>query len=445
MSRRAFKQLVVLLLVCALLPLNSIPAQDAQARPSAEEDRYGSKFFDQLRTIFGRFQNSDLDRVFQQSRPIQCPELVGRKGEWRPVAFFNEDRRLGDWCRERLEEVKNDLTVYTFKGGCSGEQGAVQVSTEFPTSASIEAYSTGRIDVNQIDVTVNDPVAAVFDPRTTAYKFELPYLFLTGRQGSMNIYSLIAPNRDSAYATDVTNLWECKAVSSNDVTYRFLICRTTTAPRGTLARNQKWERAFGASAYFILSDGTEAQTSVSLTFGDGAGRADGSPESVPPPASPGRPQLIRQDETKVSGGWQMPGAGSKIVDMGRSEFRLRFSLQTWTGKIGTPELLSDQKMSALRSALPPEGVDCCIWQPEDPNLAENLLLDSDDGTTLYSLEVPARSDQSEPSIVISLKTRGGNRIGRLQCYFPRSDSAADISVGRWISVVGGHLSLEIRR
>src|SRR5512135_2274870 len=104
MNTSAFSRLGLVLLVCTSLPLGSVRAQDAQGRPSAEEDRYGSKFFDQLRTIFGRFQNSDLDRVFQQSKPIQCSELVGRKGEWRPVAFLNEDRRLGHWCREILEE-----------------------------------------------------------------------------------------------------------------------------------------------------------------------------------------------------------------------------------------------------------------------------------------------------------------------------------------------------
>ncbi len=444
-GRSALRPLVVFLLVCACLQTDGFTAQNAQARSPAEEERYGSKFFDQLRTIFGRFQNSDLDRVFQQSKPIQCPELVGRKGEWRPVAFFNEDRRLGDWCRESLEEVKNDLSVYTFKGGCSGEQGTVQVSTEFPTAASIEDYNLGRIDVSQVDVTVNDPVTAVLDARTMAYKFELPYLFLTGRQGSTNIYSLIAPNRDAAYATDVTNLWECKAVSSNDVTYRFLICRTTTAPRGTRARNQKWERAFGGSAYFILSDGTEAQSSVNLTFGDGADRPASPPEAAPSTDAPGRPQLIRQGKASASGVWQTPGAGSKMVDAGRSEFRLLFSPQTWTGKIGAPVLLSDQKMSGLQSARPPEGVDCCVWRPEDPNLTEDRLLDPDGATVLFSLEVPARDGQSAPSIVIGIGTREGIRIGRLQCYFPRSESAADVSVGRWISIVGGHITLEIRR
>jgi hypothetical protein len=130
-----------------------------------------------------------------------------------------------------------------------------------------------------------------------AYTFELPYLFLTGRKGSVNLYSLIAPDRDAAYATEVTSRWECKAVSSKDVTYRFLICRVATVPSGRLPRNQKWEPAFGASAFFILSDGTEAQTSVNLSFGDGtqAGEKPAAPQ--PDPASLPRPSLKKTKKT----------------------------------------------------------------------------------------------------------------------------------------------------
>ncbi len=290
MCNSGLKLLCALTLSCVLLSAD-LPAQQDQQAQSSEDSTYGSRFFDQLHNIFGRFRNSDLQRAFQEAQPIDCSELVGRKGEWRTVAFFNEDRELGDWCRESLEEVKSDLAVYTFKGVCSGAQRTVQVGTEFPTAASIEAYNHREIDLNQVDVTVNDPVNAILNPRTMAFTFDLPYLFLTGRRGSMKIYSLMAPDRDSAYATDVTSRWECKSVSSKDVTYRFLICRTATVPRGPAPRNQRWEPSFGSSAFFILSDGTEAQTSVNLTFGN-----DTNPKEKPAdtaPTSPGRPTLKR--------------------------------------------------------------------------------------------------------------------------------------------------------
>lgn len=294
------KLLRSLLLICPLLAAD-LPAQQEQQEQSGEEGAYGSKFFDQLRNIFGRFRDADLQRVFQEAKSIQCSELVGRKGEWRPVAFFNEDRSLGDWCRENLEEVKADLAVYTFRGVCSGDQGTVQVATEFPTAASIEAYNHERIDLNHVDVTVNDPVNAVLNPRTVAYTFDLPYLFLRERRGSMNVYSLVAPDRNATYATEVTNRWECKSVSSKDVTYRFLICRTSTIPRGPATRNRRWEPAFGASAFFILSDGTEAQTSVNLTFGDGTRPTEKPADTAPAPTSPERPSLKKPKKANTPG------------------------------------------------------------------------------------------------------------------------------------------------
>jgi hypothetical protein len=287
----------ILKLLCALLLLGDLWAADRSAQqeqtPQSEEgNAYDSKFFEQLRNIFGRFRDSDLQRVFQEAQPIQCSELVGRKGEWRQVAFFNEDRSLGDWCRDSLEEVKADLAVYTFKGVCSGDQGKIQVATEFPTAESLEAYNHERIELDQVDITVNDPVAASLNPRTMAYTFDLPYLFLRDR-GSRKIYSFIAPDRDAVYTTDVTSRWECKAVSSKDVTYRFLICRVNTIPQ-RVARNQRWEPSFGSSAFFILSDGTEAQTSVRLSFGDAAGASEKPTDTAPPPSSPSRPTLKRK-------------------------------------------------------------------------------------------------------------------------------------------------------
>jgi hypothetical protein len=134
------------LLALALVPSSALRAQAPPPPRQGEESTYGSRFFEQLRNIFGRFPDSDLRRLFQQSKPIDCSELVGRKGEWRAVAFFNfnEDRKLGDWCRESLDDVKSDLAVYTFKGTCTGGQESVNIGSEFPTAAGIEAYNSGR-------------------------------------------------------------------------------------------------------------------------------------------------------------------------------------------------------------------------------------------------------------------------------------------------------------
>lgn len=439
----------VLFLICLLFTPASVYAQRERQVPPQEESAYGSKFFDQLRLIFGMFHDLDLQRAFQMAQPIQCSELVVSKGEWRTVAFFNEDRSLGEWCHNSIEEVKADLSMYIFKGSCGGDQGAIQVTTEFPVGASIDAYNEGKIGLDQVDVNVNAPVKVVFDPRTQAYSFELPYLFLVGRRGSGNVYSLVAPQPGNPYATDVTDHWECKAVKSNDVTYRFLICRTSTVARNTAARNQGRELAFGASAYSILSDGMEAQTSVNLSFGDAGRGADNSQTTASPVASPvaspPRPVLTRDEAIKHVAVWQMPDVRSKVVDVGESEFRLRFSSQTWTGKIGSPEVLSDQKMSSSLSAKPRESADYCAWRPGDANLTDRFLANEPDADVSYSVEAFNKTSLTPVSIVFDMKTHAGIHLGTLQCVFPRAESAASIDFDRWVSIVGGHITLEIRR
>ncbi len=444
MPRTAVRFFRVPFLLCILSLPAGVHAQRQRQMQPPDENAYGSKFFDQLRGIFGTFRNSDLQRVFQMAQPIQCSELVVGKGEWRTVAFFNEDRSLGEWCRNSIAEVKSDLSVYTFKGPCAGDQGAVQVTTEFPVGASIDAYNQGRIGLDQIDVNVNAPVTANFDPRTQAYIFELPYLFLVGRENNRNVYSHIAPRVDDGYAPEVTNRWECKAVKSSDVTYRFLICRTATVARNRSQRYQNRDPDFGASAYFILSDGMEAQTSVNLSFGD-AGRVmeDSRPAPAPVATSPRTPPAVAETE-KPAGNWQLPDSRLRIVDVGKSEFRLRFSPQTWAGKIESPEILSEQKMSATLSARLQEGADFCSWRPGPANLVDRLLAGDPDPDVSYSLKGIERSSQAAASILFEVQTHSGTHLGTLQCYFPRIDSPANIDFDRWVSIVGGHLTLEIR-
>lgn len=445
MTRTAVNPLRVLLLIWTLLAPANIRAQRQRQLPPPDESAYGSNFFDQLRTIFGRFRDADLQRVFSAAGAIECSELVGGTGEWREVAFFNEDRKLGDWCYENIDEVKADLSVFIFKGECKGERGSVLVSTEFPIGASMDAYNKREIDLDQVDVNLNAPVSAALDPRTLAYTFELPYLFRTGRQGSINIYSFMAPNRGAAYAIEVTSRWECKSVTSADVTYRFLICRAETVARNPAARGRNRNQSAGASAFFILSDGKEAQTRVNLTFGGVAPPAATSPQKAPPADPAAHAPATDSGKAKVAGSWQPPGGGLRLADAGIDGIRLRFNAQTWSGKIGSAQLLSDHKMSSLQSTKPQEGMDYCVWRPEDVNLAERLLKDPASGDVSCSLDAHDRSGREAASLVFDLKTGAGSRPGTLQCFFPRSEFAASITFDCWVSVVGYHIMLEVRQ
>src|SRR5947208_5979609 len=113
---------VLIALLALSIPVTLIAQHETQI-PPRQESQYGRRFFIQLKGIFGRFREADLDRVFDSAVPIQCSELINDKGEWRTVAFFNENRELGDWYRSNLEEVKHDLAVFTFGGVCRGEHG----------------------------------------------------------------------------------------------------------------------------------------------------------------------------------------------------------------------------------------------------------------------------------------------------------------------------------
>src|SRR5262245_2029944 len=180
----------ILFFITGFLVATPVWAQREREIKPPEEAQYGRRFFVQLRGVFGRFRDADLDRAFEKAEPIQCSELVNDKGEWRTVAFFNEKRELGDWYRRTLEEVKSDLAVFVFSGACRGEHGAVQLVTKFPVTESIDAYNQRRIGLDEIEVNVNAPVRASFDAQTQAYSFDLPYLFLVDQKENENIYSL---------------------------------------------------------------------------------------------------------------------------------------------------------------------------------------------------------------------------------------------------------------
>lgn len=441
---RAFRVFSFAVLLAALAPVmhaklqheRQIAPPAAASAASAAEDsqQYGRRFFVQLRAVFGRFRDSDLQRVFDGAQPIQCSELINEPGEWRTVAFFNEKRELGDWYRSNFEEVKNDLSVFIFKGMCRAEHGPVQLTTKFPVSESVEAYSQGRVGLDDVDVNVNAAVRASYDLQSKAYTFDLPFLFLVDHQNNTDIYSLEPPRligRDR-YATEVTDHWDCKSVAAENVTYQFLICKTTTRSRVRNYRTVDAPAPFGASAYFILSDGKEAASSVKFSFGDGNDAQTIADES----AATTLPEAPRPSS------WESPDSDERLVSILHEEFRLRLNSQTWKSRIGAAQVLSGRQISSLDTAQPAAGADYCVWLPASSSAAQGLL--ADDAAVVYSISAHDPDGQSATAINFELLTPSGSPFGSLQCTFPRVSAAGSVDFGRWSSTVGNNLSLEVR-
>jgi hypothetical protein len=408
--------------------------RERQIKPP-EELQYGRKFFVQLRGVFGRFRDTDLDRAFEKAEPIQCSELVNDMGEWRTVAFFNENRVLGDWYRSSLEEVKSDPAVFIFKGVCRGDHGPVQLTTKFPVTESIEAYNQRRIGLDEVEINVNAPVGVSFDSQNQAYTFDLPYLFLVDQRDNENVYSLDPPRlaeRDK-YALDVTEHWDCKSVIADAVTYQFLICRTATRPRNPSLRSQD-RPGFGSSAYFILSDGREASSNVKLTFND----TDDTTHTVEDATG------ANSADAQAPVAWEMPDSDEKILDLLRNDFRLRFTAQSWTGRVAAAQVLYGRQLTSLQSSHPADGADYCVWLPGATSSVNHLLADDPGNPVAYSITARDQDGQSSTSIVFDINLQAGPHLGTLQCAFPRASSAVGVTFGRWKSIVGDHLTLEVR-
>jgi hypothetical protein len=425
----------LLLIALLLAPAILYAQRERQLTPPADESRYGRRFFLQLRAIFGRFRESDLQRAFEGAQPIQCSELINGDGEWRTVAFFNERRELGDWYRSNFDEVKSDLAVFTFKGACRGPRGPVQLATKFPVTESLDAYSDRKIEFNYITVNVNAPVSASFDSQSQAYSFDLPYLFLVSQEGNSSIYSLEAPRLADKYAPEVMDHWDCKSVRSDTVTYHFLICRTTTVGRGRAPRGMTAPPpAFGASAFFILSDGREASSSVTLSFND----AEDTKRTVPDVSAP---TIAAEPEPPQT--WQLPDSDERIAHFQREEFRLRFPEDRWSGKIASAQVLSGARMTSLTASNTAADAEYCVWFPGAANAAD-LLASDPDKTIQYAMSIHDQDRQSPTSITLELRSPAGVQIGSLKCVFPRIPAAGGITFSRWTAIVGDHLLFEVR-
>jgi hypothetical protein len=390
---------------------------------------FGAKFFDDLRKLFGQLQQSELDQAFRRANSIRCRELVSNTGEWKQVAFLNDDRKLGDWHYDSIDEVKKDLTKYVFSGGCVGEQGPVKVVTSFPLQRRDEA--SGRT------VRENNPVSVVFDSTANTYVFLLPYLYLERRDADgSSLYTEHPPRYSSIPEPNVSEEFRCKALTGPELTYRFLICRTRIVDRDRPERSKDRplppKQPLGNAAYQILSDGKEASSSVKLTFGDDVepkGRVVPAPAPAPAPAPvPASPQ--------PSDSWLPAPPQAKLVDVSQDEFRLSFNAEA-RARIGSPQFLTAQTISAFVPESVGRDREYCVWEP-----LSTAPFGSD--SALFSLGF-SKSAQSVISAVFTVQALTGSPIATLHCYFPQSQTPADITVARWTAIVGTHITLESRR
>jgi hypothetical protein len=395
--------------------------------PPPQDKDFGSKFFDDLRRLFGRLQQSELDLAFRRANPVRCSELVSQTGEWKQVAFLNDDRKLGDWHHDNIDDVKKDPAKYVFSGSCRGEQGPVKLTTSFPVQ---ETFKKPPLVVRN-----NDPVSVFFDSATNAYTFQLPYLYLESKEASGSLYTEHPPLLTSKVETDVSEEFRCKALSDPELTYRFLLCRTRVVGRNEATRpqlrKQPQTQPLGNATYQILSDGKEAASSVTLKFGDEVDLKSRVVTTEPPKRAP---QSLPARER----GWQPASPQAKLVDIGQDEFRLQFNSVTWKDKMSKPQLLINQALSPLSTA-PPTSLDreYCAWRP-------GPVARFDQDSAIFSLGF-SKSLKSVTSAIFSIEDLTGARIGTLECRFPRSETPSDVTIQQWQSVVGRHVAIEIRR
>src|SRR5215475_4875086 len=221
---------------------------------------FASRFFGDLGRLFGRLQQSELARAFEQAKPIQCSDLVQHGGQWKQVAFLNDNRKIADWHYDNIDAVKRDPVTFIFAGGCRSDIDPVSVATSYPVQESVEQFQSGRIAFSEIVMRHNDPVNASLDITTNAYSFLLPYLYVERKTGFSISYTLTPPLATSKPEENVAEDFHCKALSDTKLTYRFLLCRTQLVARTSSIRD------LGNSGYYILSDGKEASSSVNLQF-----------------------------------------------------------------------------------------------------------------------------------------------------------------------------------
>jgi hypothetical protein len=400
---------------------------------------FGRKFFEDLRSLFGRLQRSELDGAFRRAKTIHCSDLAGQMAEWKEVAFLNDDRKLGDWHHENLNDVKSDLVAFVFSGTCRDDQSPLRVATSYPVTESVQQYQQGKIKFSQIVINDNDPVSVSFDSTSGAYTFQLPYVYSERKNGTDIVYTLTPPRTTSTPEAGVAIEFRCKAINDADLTYRFLLCRSRVVNRD--GRFREDSPSLGSAAYYILSDGKEASSSVKLDFGREAEPSASTSPEAPPRRTEDRgrfPQPAKSPQIA----WQPAAPAARLSLIADDEFKLIFNKQTWMGRIDKPQMIADGNLSAFASTrADARNKQYCTWRPGPPAQVNQLLEPNATDTFGYSL-----SFRKDTVLSSTFEIQGDNGIAAtLQCYFPQSQTPADLTISRWLSIVGKQIELDVRR
>ncbi len=100
------------------------------------------------------------------------------------MAFLNDDRDLGDWHFDTIEQVKGDLAALIFSGSCFDDMTSVKVASSYPVQETVDRFHEGKLPFSQIVISDNDAVSVTFNRSENAYTFQLPYLYREPRHGA---------------------------------------------------------------------------------------------------------------------------------------------------------------------------------------------------------------------------------------------------------------------
>ena len=314
------------------------------------------------------------------------------------------------------------------------------MATSYPVTESVQQFQQGKIKFSQIVINDNDPVSVTFDSSSGAYTFQLPYVYSERKNGTDIVYTLTPPRLNSSPEAGIAIEFRCKAINDADLTYRFLLCRSRVVNRD--GRYREDTPSLGSAAYYIMSDGKEASSSVKLDFG----READSPSATPSEAdnTPGKlddrgrfPQPPKQPENA----WQPAVSDARLSLIADDEFRLIFNKQAWIGRIDKPQMIADGNLAAAATTSSTmRNKQYCMWRPGLPAQVNQLL--EPNATDSFGYTLSFRKDvQMAVSSIFEIQGDSGTVAATLECYFPQSQTPADLTIGRWLSIVGKHIEL----